>query len=182
VTQGSELPVVVGLGAGAALIVALSIGLAWSIMPQFSATKDNPLGFAARVAFVQNFTHPCLTRASCHDIDVFMMKSISAKPVWFLEYVVCDANHFPPCAKRFVGGAYFAGQVSKPPCQWGMMSVGTVNWQAGDTVHIWAKIAPFSTGETDPSQIDNSNVRWVDLGDSEIFTYNHREFRATDRC
>lgn len=181
-TNRTELPVIIGLVAGVGLILTISIGLAWSIMPQYSATKDNPDGFAARVAFVRNFSFSC-PKAPCHPVDTFMLKSASAKTVWFLGWVICDAKHFPPCVKLegFAGGAR-SSLLSKPPCQWGMMSIGDLNWKSGETVRIWAKLAPHHAGETDSSQIDQGNVRWVDLGESEIFEYNHGEFRVTGRC
>ena len=183
VSKELGVPVVIGLAAGVCLILTMSIGLAWSIMPKSLATIDNSVGFAARVAYLRNFTHSCLM-SPCHDIDTFMLKTASAKPVWFLGWVICDAKHFPPCVnvEGFAGGVSSAETLSLPPCQWGMMTIGTVNWQSGETVHIWVKIAPHNAGETDPSQIDIRNIRWVDLGESEIFEYNHREFRMTGHC
>jgi hypothetical protein len=31
-------------------------------------------------------------------------------------------------------------------------------------------------------QVDPKILRWVDLGESEIFEYNHREFRSSGKC
>lgn len=175
------VPVVIGLAAGVCLILAISYSVAWSIAPSSSATKDNPVGFVARVAFVRNFSHPCL-RAPCHDIDTFMFKSVSAERAWLLEWVICNAKHYPPCVEGFTGGTSSAKSLALPPCHWGMGTIGQVDWQAGETVHIWVKLAPYNAGETDSSQIDKKNIRWVDLGESEIFEYNSREFRTTGKC
>ena|GEM_PF-5132981 len=174
------VPVVIGLAAGVFLVLAISYSVAWSIAPSSTATKDNPGGFAARVALVHNFSRPCL-RAPCHDADTFMFKSVSAEPHWFLGRVICNVSHYPPCFEGFSSSTSSTRSLDLPPCRWGMSSIGQVDWQAGETVHIWVKLAPYN-GEDDSSQVDPRNVRWVDLGESEIFEYNHREFRTTGRC
>jgi hypothetical protein len=180
VDKGLVVPVVIGLAAGVCLILAISYSVAWSIAPSSSATKDNPLGFAARVALVRNFSYPCL-RGPCHEIDTSMFKSVSAERHWFLGRVICNANHYPPCFEGFSASTSSAKSLDLPPCRWGMSTIGQVDWHAGETVHIWVKLAPYDS-EEDSSQIDPKNVRWVDLGESEIFEYNQREFRATGHC
>jgi hypothetical protein len=174
------VPAVIGLVAGVCLILAISYSVVWSIAPSSSATKDNPVGFAARVALVRNFSYPCLS-GPCHEIDIFMFKSVSAEPAWFLGRVICNANHYPPCLEGFSSSTSSAKSLDLPPCRWGMSSIGQVDWQAGETVRIWVKLAPYNA-EEDPSQVDPKNVRWVDLGESEIFEYNQGEFRATGHC
>ena len=181
----STIPVILGLAAGIAFIFIMSYGTILLNAPILYATNDNPLGFDARIAFIHNYTHSCMQQG-CPDAEIYVFKRIHTEPAWLLGYVVCNDAHVVSCIR--VEGSEGASATptkeerARPPIDWGWDGIGkNLNWKVGSAVHIWVKIAPNIVtieGNSEQFHIDKENIRWVDLGESEIFEYNHREWRA----
>jgi hypothetical protein len=182
------IAVALGLATGIAFIFVVSFGTILHNTPVLYATTDNPLGFDARVALVHNFTHSCI-QSPCADVELLQLKIIYTKPSWLLGYVVCNDAHFFSCVRQedFSSTSTIPSpeERAEPPTCWGAYGFGQPNWKVGSTVHIWLKVAPniiALEGDSDQFHIDEENIRWVDLGESEIIEYNHRQIREAGAC
>lgn len=92
------LPVMLGLASGIGIVILISAGTLSQLWIPLVATKANPLGFDARIAFVHNYTHSCI-RSPCYDSELFTLKTTHTRPTWFLGYLVCNDERFPSCVK-----------------------------------------------------------------------------------
>jgi len=139
---------------------------------QGSWTKDNPLGFRAKVAYVLNPTDASCPFQPCKFAPTYMLKYISEKEAFLLGYSICNLGE-NKCVTRdqFSSQALSdPGLIDRSPEVWSSLRLGgeELHWKPGDTVNIKVKLAPAIIKDDNKIAPDVNKPMYLDLGESTI--------------
>ena len=151
------------LAASIAIIPLAATGLFQSVSSSILATKHNPLGIDARVAYVHENTGMSCPMRPC-DTSGFVLKVMSKENAIFLGYDICKVGALS-CAhyEGFASSLMASPELSNQPEQWGGGNLDwKSDWHAGDTVDIKVNVKPASS---EPMS------GWVELGESQILEF-----------
>ena len=160
-----------------AIIISVTAGLGtiWYLASSFDfepATKENPFGIQAVVAYVHDLKISCPT-SPCGPINALMFKVISKEDVQLWEYNICNGIH---CIRGGgVGSLRGTTEWDGMPQAWGGGTIGDLPWKVGDTVWIRVKVAPVTiTNDGFEEEIipQPENAMFIDLGTSKIIDLN----------
>jgi hypothetical protein len=152
------------LAASIAFISLAATGLFQSISSSILATKDNPLGIEAKVAYVPENTAMSCPMRPC-ETSGFVLKLMSKENAVFLGYDVCKVGALS-CAhyEGFASSLVATPEHSNQPEGWGSQSLDwKSDWHAGDKVDIKVNVTPASS---EPMS------GWVELGESQILEFD----------
>jgi hypothetical protein len=151
------------LSVSIAIIPLAATGLFQSVSSSILATRHNPLGIEARVAYVHENTAMSCPMRPC-DTSGFVLNVMSKENAVFLGYDVCKVGALS-CAhyEGFASSLVATPEHSNQPERWGSQSLGwKSDWHADDKVDIKVNVTPASS---EPMS------GWVELGESQILEF-----------
>ncbi|MGI0016751.1 MAG: hypothetical protein ACREBU_25285, partial [Nitrososphaera sp.] len=93
-------------------------------------TRDNPLGFHAKVAYVLNPTDVSCPFQPCKSTPAYMLKYISEKEAFLLGYSICNGGD-NNCVRRDMFSSQALsdpGLIDRSPEVWSSLRLGEVQW------------------------------------------------------